>query len=227
MKKRMLWVSIMIIIFISPIFAAEVANYFDVSYFFTFDSNITSIPLVQNAGSSWLEYRSTTPFERKLSNGFSITNSTFFSKKGRTGLSVAVDWGKPFSSVSYKPEGDFSSNWDYVEYNSLKEQKDRLFFSFGPAFRCRLGIIDFGIDARLSIGTYNYFIEAVVMGFQAGLNMSLFFDNNWYFKYGVVYDGHFIRLYINDPKKIYDDHYMMYTLGARAGLGYCFGGRGE
>ena len=227
MKRRICSVLFLLIFITTFLYSSEVISYFDCSYIWTLDSNITSQPLAQNVNSTWLEYRESNPYITKFSNGVSLTSSTYFNKNSRTGLSVSITWGRPYFSVSNKPVGDFESNWDYEKYDSLESQKDRFFFSIGPAFRAKISFFDFNLDLRVSVGTYTYFQEAIIMGIQASPSMSIFLNNNWYFKLGFLYDGHIIRLYLNNPVKIYDDYYMMNTLGGYVGIGYCFGGRDD
>lgn len=227
MKRVLSVIAFLILMF--PLFSSsDNSQYFDLTYLWIVDSNVTSYPLPVNVSSSWLSERVDNPFLTNYSNGFAFSWSTFFSSEARTGLTLGLTWALPYFSKSTKPVGSFSEtdgSWAYESYNSLPEQFARLFFSIGPVFRAKIKSFDFGIHLRLAIGTYNYFKEAFILGLEASPYMNWFINDSFYIKGGLEYQGNFIRLFLDNPNKIYDEHYLMTSLGAYIGFGYSYGNK--
>ncbi|GEM_PF-6196185 len=230
MSKRFVVLALFAFVFISSVFASAFSLYMTGSYLWSYDTNVFSNPMVKNAttNSAWQQIRKIDPYIKRFNNGFKLTSDMFFSKEGRTGLSISFDIGFPYKATEYEPDTEDlnNSNWEYKSKDALDKQKTSIFFGLGPAFRVILGRVDIALALRFSLGSYDYFDNNVIFGIQADPYVNVFISEDIYMTAGLHYDAHLMYFYLSGDE-IYLPNYIKLTAGAFVGVGYKFGSERE
>ena len=225
--KRLLLAILIVSINVSKLFANSF--YLQTEMQSSLDTNIFSYPLVQNADSGYLAYRSRHPFFYRIDLGFGIKSNMFFSSD-RVGLSLSASARFPLFARSYEPTTGESSwqeaaetgNWNYKKYDSLSSQLPFFAFSAGPAFRyVANGIVELNLAIRAVINSYDLF-RSFEVGLQADGAINLIFEENYYFTTGLCYDAHLMR-FINSSSEIYEENYFSLSVYPYIGFGIKLG----
>lgn len=224
MKKL---ITVLFLIAISTVLFASPSTYFKVVYDISYDSNVYSEPLPRYADANWLNGKVTEPYFKRLNHGISLTVDQYFSPKGRTGLSINAKIGNAFKCDDFIPEGDFNSaTWEYVKHDGLADEKLKVFLSIGPIFRAQFGKFDLGIALRGSAGSFDLFVDGVIVGIQAEPYVNVFFNDSIFLNVGAYFDAHLMYLYTKHEDLWFKDGYTAISMGAFVGVGIKLGERG-
>lgn len=222
--KRVVLVLSLILLFSSSLFAS-MTFYVKEAPFYVYDTNVFSDPFVQYADESFLQWAQNHPYLKRHSAGTYTEFDFLFKENARVGLSTAINFGWPIIAETYVPDGDLSGDWEYKKEDAFSIQDVSMFVSIGPLFRVAFGIMEAGVAVRLSFGSYESFINDLVLGVQIDPYLNIFVQNGFFLTVGVHYDAHLFLFFLHDPVSIYQDNYVMMGIGGYVGVGFAFGNR--
>ena len=193
-----------------PLMAAPYA-YVSASGGLAYDTNAFSTPLP-----IWNEDDMNFDYERRVSTLLSLDADVFFNE-GPAGLSVKAVMGVPVFSekASYDGSGYIWEGSDAIS---------SLSFSIGPVFRYRMGIADLFLSMRLGIGSYDFFSTGFTFDVLADGGVRFFAGEHLVITAGAIYDAHMMKYLSDSTTALYDQGYMMLSVGGYVSIGVRIGG---
>lgn len=208
--------AVLILMLACAMLEAGAVMYLRFSFEGSYLTNAFSDPLPQNASASYLE---DIEFIKRWNLAPVLTFDTFFDDSNPTGLSFNAVFRFPVASETIVHDGT-----SYVSSDSLSSQKIGMFVGLGPVFRGRFGIVDIGMSLRASIGSYDYFSTGLILGIEAEPFINIAVTEHLYVSFGMKYDAHLMKFLDSTSSSIYEDGFIMMTVGGFAGVGIRFGG---
>ena len=193
-----------------PLAAAPYA-YLSASGGLAYDTNAFSSPLP-----IWNEDDMNFDYERRTSALLSLDADVFFND-GPAGLSVKAVLGVPLLSEKALYDGN-----GYIWGSS--DAISSLSFSIGPVFRYRMGIADLFLSIRFGVGSYDFFSSGFTFDMLADGGVRFFTGERLVITAGAIYDAHLMKYLSDSMTALYDQGYIMLSIGGYVSIGVRIGG---
>ena len=208
MRRFVLMLSLLIISL--SLYASPYA-YISASAGLSYDTNAFSSPLP-----IWDEDDMNFDYERRISTLLSLDADVFFND-GPAGLSAKAVIGVPVSSEKAVYDG-MDYTWKRADAISS------LSFSLGPVFRYRMGVADLFLSIRMGLGSYDMFSTGFTFDLQADGGVRFFAGERLVITAGAIYDAHLMKYLTDSSTALYEQGYMMLSIGGYLSIGVRVGG---
>ncbi len=207
---------------IASIFSAEFS--FDVSAYGSWETNKFSNPLPLNASESFLNNVVDHPYIDRKDIGGKLNMNIFFVSGSRSGLSLSFSYGHALSATETIPEGDFKGEWEYVDYDALESQIDKISIGLGGIFRHEFSFLEIGAAIRGVISSFDYF-RTFTVGIEAEPYLRTYFRDYVYAAFGLSFTAHIFH-FIDSDTELYETNFTRISLAPYIGIGFRFGAAG-